>query len=129
MKQSIYYSISPEQTAARFLRQTRRARAACIVLLAGLAALLLLLFGLSLARAISDMAFLLLELLVIACAVCLHTGFRAHSQPVRAAAGCAAYRLRPGQIFGGYGGAASRPGLSPGPRHLASGVRRRALLS
>ena len=38
MKQSIYYSISPEQTAARFLRQTRRARAACIVLLAGLAA-------------------------------------------------------------------------------------------
>lgn len=76
MKQSIYYSISPEQTAARFLRQTRRARAACIVLLAGLAALLLLLFGLSLARAISDMAFLLLELLVIACAVCLHTGFR-----------------------------------------------------
>ena len=65
MKQSIYYSISPEQTAARFLRQTRRARAACIVLLAGLAALLLLLFGLSLARAISDMAFLLLELLVI----------------------------------------------------------------
>ena len=61
MKQSIYYSISPEQTAARFLRQTRRARAACIVLLAGLAALLLLLFGLSLARAISDMAFLLLE--------------------------------------------------------------------
>ena len=76
MKQSIYYSISPEQTAARFLRQTRRARAACIVLLAGLAALLLLLFGLSLARAISDMAFLLLELLVSACAVCLHTGFR-----------------------------------------------------
>ena len=76
MKQSLYYSISPEQTAARFLRQTRRARAACIVLLAGLAALLLLLFGLSLARAISDMAFLLLELLVIACAVCLHTGFR-----------------------------------------------------
>ena len=38
--------------------------------------MLLLLFGLSLARAISDMAFLLLELLVIACAVCLHTGFR-----------------------------------------------------
>ena len=38
MKQSTYYSSSPEQTAAQFLKQTRRAKAACIALLAGLAA-------------------------------------------------------------------------------------------
>ena len=76
MKQSTYYSSSPEQTAAQFLKQTRRAKAACIALLAGLAALLLLLFGLFRTGAISDMVFLVLELIIIVCAVGLHAGFR-----------------------------------------------------
>lgn len=76
MKQSIYYSLSPEQTAARFLKQARGAKAACIALLAGLAALLPLLLGLSLAGAIDDTVFLVLVLLAIACALFLHAGYR-----------------------------------------------------